>query len=387
MSAKDKKKTDLSGNILLVANYESDVGYAWWLMENFWVQIARHFLLQGRKCFLMYPRINTIPAHISEAPLLLIEHDFSNRSGNSLAGLKKVIIDNGIRSMYLTDKNPYDIYYLLFRNWGIRKIVLHDHTPGERTPARLHKKIVKKLIHSIGLFSCDHYIGVSKFVYDRFIRCACIPPEKCSYVLNGITPVEIDERFRYYAHEQFNLPKDALIIVTTGRATFYKGIDFLIECANVIINEKKEDRIFFLHCGDGPDLDTFKKQVAGYNLTGKFIFTGKRNDIHKILQSCHIGIQASIGEAFSLSILEYMSAGLATVVPDHCGNKEAITNVENGMLYKHRDKKSVVELLLNLIHNPDYRKRLGASAIKTIQNKFTIDRTNAEFIKMISAKL
>ena len=30
-------------NILLVGNWSSDTGYAWWLMETFWVAIARKF--------------------------------------------------------------------------------------------------------------------------------------------------------------------------------------------------------------------------------------------------------------------------------------------------------------------------------------------------------
>ena len=66
------------GNILLVANYASDVGYAWWLMENFWIQIADLFSQQGRKVFLMYPVVNTVPSEVSKSSIIIVEHDFSD---------------------------------------------------------------------------------------------------------------------------------------------------------------------------------------------------------------------------------------------------------------------------------------------------------------------
>lgn len=42
--------TELASHILLVANWESDVGYAWWLMENFWATIAQYYRAQNRRC-------------------------------------------------------------------------------------------------------------------------------------------------------------------------------------------------------------------------------------------------------------------------------------------------------------------------------------------------
>jgi len=375
------------GNILLVANYESSVGFAWWLMENFWVEIARYFAGKGRKVFLIYPIITSIPKNILSAPITILNHDFSDRSFNGIRELRNLIIGNGITSIYLTDRPYWDIYYLLLRNWGVENIVLHDHTPGERPQPSAYKRTIKKCIYMLEVISCDLYIGVSRFVYERFITSGCLPQKKCFYVLNGIVPINIDQRYRYYTHAEFNIPQDARIIITTGRATQYKGIDFILKCADRIINCLKEKNVFFLHCGVGPDLMMFKKEACDYKIENKFIFAGMRDDIPKLLQSCDIGIQASSGEAFSLSILEYMSAGLAAVVPDNCGNREAITSGLNGVLYKPGDLEEATDILNNLIHDVDKIKYLGLNAAKSVMDKFNIERTNAELIELLSEYL
>lgn len=374
-------------NILLVANYESNVGYAWWLMENFWVEMARYFAERGRRSFLIYPKIIESPKRLIGEPITILQHDFSNRSREALERLKSIVKENKISSIYLTDQPYYEAIYRMLRHWGVRSIVLHDHTPGERSVTPWWKKIAKKSIYLIPGLSCDLYIGVSRFVYERFVISGCVPQKRCTYVLNGIVPIEITEDNRYLIHDEFGIPRYNKVVVSTGRATYYKGIDFILRCASKLINEMKVENVFFLHCGDGPDLDAFKKIAIDLGISKRFLFAGKRSDVRELLQSCDIGIQASKGEAFSLSILEYMSAGLATVVPDHCGNNEAITNGENGMLYKPGDMDMAVRIIRELVDDNEKRKLFGKRAIDTVREKFDIRRTNKDLIECLKDKL
>jgi len=372
------------GNILLVANYKSNVGYAWWLMESFWSEIAKYFEDNGRHCYLIFPKIGEVSEIITGAPIHVLEHDFDDRTKSGKARLRTIIKDNNISAVYLTDKKSYDSYYLRLRLWGVKYIVKHDHTPGERPRIGGIKRLAKQMIYKLRIFSCDHYIGVSRFVRDRLIDNGCIPPHRCSYVLNGIMPLNMRENHRGYANRMFGIPDEAIIVVSVARATFYKGIDFIIVCADKLINEKGEPNIYFLYCGDGPDLEEFKIIANQYELADRFIFAGNRTDIREILLSCHIGLQASRGEAFSLSILEYMSAGLATLVPDNCGNSEAIEHEKNGILYELQDRDTVVGTILRLIKDDNCRERLGQEATRTIREKFHIERASKELVERLA---
>lgn len=368
-------------NILLVANYSSDVGFAWWLMENFWAEIALSFSNKNMECFLIYPQIKSIPDVITKSPIKIIEHDFSKKDCRSINKLLKIINNNEIGYIYLTDKRYYDWLYFILRINGVKKIINHDHTPGERPKAAFHKKYLKYIINNTRMVTCDHYIGVSKFVRDRFIKTTCMPALKCSYIHNGIKI--FDNGYSKYAHTLFNIPDDSRIIVSTGRATYYKGIDILIKCARILLFDNKIRNLYFLYIGDGPDLEKFKILATDLEVDDKFIFAGFRKDINKILPCCDIGIQVSTGEAFSLSILEYLCAGLATIVPDNCGNSEAITNNLNGILYSPGKLSDIVEKIYVLLSDERLRKQLGMRARESVINKFNLEVCNQKLITLL----
>lgn len=367
-------------NILLVANYKSDVGFAWWLMENFWSEIARSY--EGSsESILIYPEVNLIPHVIGSSPIKVLEHDFSLRDIGSILGLVRLIREHRIGFVYLTDKAYYDWFYLLLRLCGVKKIVNHDHLPGERTKISMVKRCLKRFVHLTGFFSCDYYIGVSEFVMRRMTDTACIPEKKCTFIHNGIRL--FDSEKSSYARDVFNIPQGSKIVVSTGRATYYKGIDFLIRCAHVLVQEKGLKHLYFLHVGDGPDLADFRKIAADLDVESHFIFAGLRDDVARILPSCDIGIQASLGEAFSLSILEYMCAGLVTLVPNNCGNSEAVTDQVDGLLYNPGDIDEVVDRIMTLLGDADLFSRLGKAARKTVLDKFAIEQCNQNLVSAL----
>jgi glycosyltransferase involved in cell wall biosynthesis len=328
--------------------------------------------------------LNGLPARLATAPIQAAELDFEDRTETNLAALRQYIERHQIQHLYLTDKPYTDRFYRTLRAWGIRAIVNHDHMPGERPPAGFLARVIKSAIHGTGLISCDRYIGVSQFVCDRLIRNACIPASRVTRVLNGIEPIAVDPTLRHYAHDTFHIPREALIVVSVGRATYYKGIDFLIECARDVLSDSTLPPVVFLYCGHGPDLEAFQKMANGYKLGERFLFAGRREDIRQILPSCDIAIQASRGEAFSLAILEYLSSGLATIVPDSCGNGEAVSSGENGFLYPSGDRTAAVNKLKECIKDSELRTRLAAAGRQSVRERFSITRASQELAKVVA---
>lgn len=373
-----------NGNILMVANWESNVGYAWWLMENFWTTIATSFGKQGISSHLIYPKITTLPESISSSDIHVHECDFRDRSLKNIIRIRHIITKNNIRYIYLSDSPAYSYFYILLRFWGVKKIVVHDHTPGERTIATGLIRFIKTVIQKCPLYTADHFIAVTSYVYDRFINVNCIPAKKCAVASNGIHPINLQGANLSYAHHNFAIPENRTVIITTGRASYYKGIDFFIRCADELVNNQNFKNLHFIFCGDGPDIDDFKSLCNDFKLDNHFTFTGKRSDIRKILPSCDIGFHASKGEVgYSLSILEYMSAGLATIVPDSPSTAIATRHDDTGLIYKHRDVMSACDAIKQCL--PDqYRKRLSVNAIKEIALCYNISQTNTKLIEILN---
>ena len=371
------------GNILLVANYQSNLGYAWWLMENFWVQVSRYAQQSNRECFLCFPEINDIPSAIASARIKVVQCDYADRTRTGRMQFLRLVRQNNIKSIYFTDKPYFDPYYAWLRMCGIRNIIVHDHTPGDRPPVTGFKGVFKLIRNSASPLCANYVFCVSEHMRERNIANARISASRCITVQNGIYPLKCTVDDRQYAHSQFGIPADAIVVVSTGRASPYKGIDFIIECANKAIREHGLENLYFIYCGGGPDLNNLKERAEHYQLNERFIFAGARNDVRRLLCSCAIGFHASAGEGLSLSILEYMSAGLAVMVPDIPSVRQSIVNNVTGCVYRSRNIHDATSLLARLVRDPTLRKAVGLRARKCIDDNYNINSCNERFQEII----
>jgi glycosyltransferase involved in cell wall biosynthesis len=131
-------------------------------------------------------------------------------------------------------------------------------------------------------------------------------------------------------------------------------------------------------------MDEFKSQCDKNNLQQYFTFAGKRSDIRQILPSCDIGFHASKGEVgYSLSILEYMSAGLVTIVPDRASTCNSIQHMETGLIYSHDDIGSACDMI-ELSLDTELAKQLSTNAIIEVHEKYDIDKTNKNLISILN---
>lgn len=374
----------MNNNILLVANWDSNVGYAWWLMENFWSEIAKEFYNKGHSCILIYPSISIVPSLIKESPIQIIEHDFDDRSLIGLCNLISIIRKHHIAYIYLSDKQETSFRYVLLKLSGVKIIFVHDHTPGERQKLTGYKKALKKIYKKIPFINADVFIAVTDYIKQRMLESSGLPAGKCFVAKNGINPIGRNPKYRYYAHNAFNLPHDSIIIISTGRANYYKQIDLLIQSFAQLLPTVKMTNLFFIFCGEGPHLQDFKDFAVKLEVDKNFIFAGKRDDIILLLQSCDIGVQASKGEVgYSLSILEYMSAGLATLVPNNPSVCQSIKDGRDGLYFECNNPASLCDKLLRVIEDKDLRYQLGTTASQTVENNFSLQNTNRELLAIM----
>lgn len=372
--------------ILLVANYPSDEGYAWWLMENFWVVIAERAAREGRRCVLCYPKVNAIPAAIAAAPIDVVEMAFEPRTKEGRAALKALISERGITSVYLTDFALLSAHLGWLRLQGVRKVVIHDHTPGERRPARGLSALTKTFLHSLGIFSATRYIAVSDFVRDRIIRSWRVLPSRCVTVQNGIPVGRGSPARRADIRRELGIGEAQVVVLAVSRATPYKGVDFLIDVADEL-RRRGSSRVTLLHCGDAPELEGFRATVRERGLEQRFILAGHRPDARDVMHAADVAIHPSRGEAHCLAILEYMDAGLPVVVPDTRSVSQDVTQEETGVIFPAGDVAAAATALERLAADAPGRQRLGANGRAMVRERFTIEAANTRFARAIEGAL
>lgn len=356
-------------NLLLVANYEPDVGYAWNFIQQFWLALAR---ANPGRCHIAYPRRGKVPDEIVKAGITV--HWQSMNDIGSAAFIRR----HQIGQVYLTDWPALSPLYALWRLAGVQDIVVHDHAPGDSRPSTGVRGLLKSVAHSVGMFSGTQYVAVAEHVRRRHIQTWRARPDRCVVVQNGIQPFHPDHAQRAVVRAEIGIPMDVPVFLLVGRANRYKGIDFAVRCLSML-----PATVHFVHVGDGPHLEEFRSLAQTLGVTSRMHFLGKRSDVQRIASACDAAFHPSRGEAMSLAILEHMCAGLPVVVPSLPSVSLAIDHMLTGLIYEDRNLDAAVTALNALAEQKDLRARMGEAARAKVLRSYTLDRTLRVFDELV----
>ena len=368
--------------LLMVGNYRPDEGFAWWLMEHFWIELAALGREHGLEPLIAFPEDGEIPAAIQQANIETVVQPFPGSGAKALLRALRLVRNRRIRFIYFTDRAFTSATYLVFRLLGVRVILNHDHTPGDRPPVGGFKGFLKAAWRRLPLLSCDLQICVAPIIRERAIRNARIPAQRAVVVQNGIDTATCDGD-PTYAHQAFGFPLNAVICVNVGRAHPYKRIDFFIEVARICIQDYKLDQVYFLHCGDGPDLERLQRMASEAGLASRVVFAGRRTDIREILCSATFALHPARGEAFSLAIVEYMSAGLVVLVPNLPSVCQAIRDGTDGIVFEDGNAREAARHIKTLLSKTDQRHAIQAMAPQTVRDRFTVETMGRQFRSVV----
>ena len=347
--------------VLFVGNFDSATGYAWKLIESFWRAISEYDFLKKYNFELCYPTVSAVSNEIAESDIVVSELDFNNHLFSALA----LLIRKKVKVLYLTDQKTASVKYVLYRLCGVKKIVVHDHTPGVRSSPGRWKKMIKRIGSSGSWVSCDAAFAVSPYVERRLYEVNGLPANKIFSVTNGIDIKNMRSK------EGVSSP---VRIVTVSRANYYKGIDFALKVISRLVYVHAEKNFHYTHFGDGPDLDRFKKMSAELKIEEYVTFAGGGHNIESELNNADIALHPSRGEAMSLAILEYMKAGLAIVVSDNESVSSALKQDYDSVFYRSLDEASAADVVLSLINDNDKIILFGRRAQKSLKVKYSQEK-------------
>jgi len=373
----------MKGNVLLVSNYSSETGYAWWLMEFFWITISK-YVNSSQKTFLAYPKVNEISENIYNSDIQTVALNFDLLIKATRNSILSFIKNNKITTIYFTDRKYFDTNYRFLRTAGVKIIIIHDHTPGDRPEIKGLKGIFKAWRNKIGLFTADAFLNVSPLMRQRSIKNGGIPENKCFSIQNGIKTLEPKQsNFTHSIREELGINKNAVVVVTSSRLHSYKRVDQAIKAFETATH-RIEMEIHLLVVGDGPDEERLRDVASKCTSHKKIHFLGFRRDIKNILNESDLAIHCSQGEGFSLSIVEYMAACLPVIVPNIPSVCQAITHDKNGFIYRNNHLPEASNFIKKLSENTELRKKMGSDARSKVYSDFKLEHTLQQFEAVLS---
>jgi glycosyltransferase involved in cell wall biosynthesis len=181
-------------------------------------------------------------------------------------------------------------------------------------------------------------------------------------------PKERKEAFR----RSYDIPQDAVVLVTIARLFMLKGHDYIIESAKEL--SKRFSNVIWLFVGNGNLADHYKRQVRDLGLADRFRFTGllPPSEIPFAIQSSDILVHCSLREGLARTLPQAMLCSRPAISFDVDGAKEVV-NENTGRLIEPKNVEQLSEACVELIADEALRERLGRQGRQSVIQKFAPD--------------
>jgi glycosyltransferase involved in cell wall biosynthesis len=364
-----------NSTLLCVCNYPANTGYAWDFIESLYAGIATRLAPLGVRTLVAYPRIDEPPKPLSGSPAQAVELDATLRTAGSIRATVAFVRREGIKAVYFTDHAVRSTAYLRLRRAGVRRVIVHDHSSGERSPAKGPRAFVKWLLARIPGILADDIIAVSDYVARRHTVTGMIPVSRVVRVWNGMTVPPPGDVSSKPLHQAFGVEPGRPIVACACRAAPEKGVPVLLQAFDLVVRRRPRSspRPLLVFMGDGPDMARIRSTHEHLEARADIVLAGYRADALTLLPGATICAMPSVWQdALPLAVMQPMALGLPVIASRVGGIPEMIIDEETGLLVPPSNPEALAAALERLLDDPQYASRLGRAARDRISTLFTL---------------
>ncbi|MFL4908464.1 GT4 family glycosyltransferase PelF [Streptomyces sp. MMS24-I2-30] len=192
-------------------------------------------------------------------------------------------------------------------------------------------------------------------------------PESIRTVYNGVDPA---------AFPPAGPEPERPTLSWAGRVDPIKDLETLIR-AFALVRGRLPDAVLRLFGGTPRGGETYRERcralAAELGHGDAVSFEGRVDDIKDAYAAGNVVMLSSISEGFPFTLIEAMSCGRATVSTDVGGVREAVG--DTGLVVPPRDPARMAAAALDLLADPERRRRMGEAARLRVVEQFTLRQT------------
>jgi glycosyltransferase involved in cell wall biosynthesis len=215
-----------------------------------------------------------------------------------------------------------------------------------------------------------------------------VRPSKLEVIESGINIQKFDDQsLSFLLREEYDIPKDHILIGTVAALVGHKDYPTLIKAAKLVTDTI--GNVTFFALGDGPNKNELAGLTDELNLTKRFIFCGFRKDVRSYLKQLDIFVFASKMEGMGTSVLDAEACGLPIVATMAGGIPEIVVQNKNGLLVPVQNPEKLAEAIIRLIKEPITRSEFGMNSreiVKKSDKQIMIEKNVLLYEKLLSEK-
>lgn len=199
-----------------------------------------------------------------------------------------------------------------------------------------------------------------------------VPSEKVEVLYNGIElgpfgGIQRDQKLK----QTLGIPEGNLVVgIVANFRPMKRHYTFVRAAAEIVRARSGVD--FLLIGGTGSKKQETEALARSLGVYDKMHFLGSQSDVVPYLSIMNVGVNCSEREGLSNAIMEYMAAGIPSVVTRSGGNLDLIEDGVNGFTFELDDYQALARLVLRLLDDEALRRRLGENAHEKVEREMTV---------------
>lgn len=186
---------------------------------------------------------------------------------------------------------------------GVKICIAHSHNSD------CSIGILNKVLRPFLLMLCDYGIACSQEAANNMFG-AKRRKKSCLILKNGINIEQFiyDEAGRENLRNEWNINEHTIVLGHVGVFNSQKNQQFLLPILKELIKSNPNYRLVLV--GDGEKREIIQENAKNEGLSEYIIFTGKRDDVNKVMSAIDIFLFPSIFEGLGIVAIEAQAEGL-----------------------------------------------------------------------------
>jgi len=185
--------------------------------------------------------------------------------------------------------------------------------------------------------------------------------------------------------ERLNIQDSFLLAV--GRFAEKKGFKYLIQAMPRILEKKPQVKLVLI--GFGPQEEELKRLILELNLENSVLLPGSKtgDELAQYFATADIFIGPSVvtesgdTEGQGVVFLEAMASGTAVIASDVGGVRDAVRDMETGLLIPQKNPEAIAEKTLLLLENQELRNKLAVNGLSLAKSEYSWEKTAERFLE------
>lgn len=165
-------------------------------------------------------------------------------------------------------------------------------------------------------------------------------------------------------------------ILFLGKLESRKGFSLIVRALPAILREFPQAQLWMAGHGEVEQGKALAREL-GVDSSVKFLGWVSGADKQRLLGEAEVLCLPSFAEGVPMAVLEGMAHGLPVVTTPVGGIPDVIVNGRNGILIPVGDSDAISGAIINLLRDPEERRRLGASAQETVRTLCSLEQVGA----------